>query len=104
LWVGSTVAGWVCIGGRWRGPAHQHVSLGRITTPRRLLATQHRTDRSVLSRWVLIVVRASQGKDPANLVWYRQAEIVHARFAMLGVAGILAPDLASHVSRALPLP
>ena len=37
-------------------------------------------------------------------MWYRQAEIVHARFAMLGVAGILVPDLASHVSRALSLP
>lgn len=36
------------------------------------------------------------GKDPESLVWYRQAEVVHARFAMLGVAGILVPDLASH--------
>ena len=35
------------------------------------------------------------GKDPANLAWYRQAEIVHARFAMLGVAGIALPDIAA---------
>jgi len=33
------------------------------------------------------------GKDPETLAWYRQAEIVHCRFAMLGVAGILLPDL-----------
>ena len=37
------------------------------------------------------------GKDPANLAWYQQAELVHARFAMLGVAGVLGPDLAAHV-------
>lgn len=29
------------------------------------------------------------GADPTALKWYRQAEIVHARWAMLGVAGIL---------------
>ncbi|KAK3281794.1 hypothetical protein CYMTET_3810 [Cymbomonas tetramitiformis] len=34
-------------------------------------------------------------KDPDNLVWYRQAEIVHARFAMLGVAGCVFPDIAA---------
>ena len=39
----------------------------------------------------------SQGKDPTNLAWYRQAEIVHCRFAMLGVAGIMGPDLAAKV-------
>jgi len=39
----------------------------------------------------------TQGKDPANLAWYRQAEIVHCRFAMLGVAGIVGPDIAAKV-------
>ncbi|XP_059633615.1 photosystem I chlorophyll a/b-binding protein 5, chloroplastic [Cornus florida] len=33
------------------------------------------------------------GEDPASLKWYVQAELVHARFAMAGVAGILATDL-----------
>lgn len=32
------------------------------------------------------------GKDPENLKWYVQAELVHARFAMLGTAGILIPE------------
>ena len=34
-----------------------------------------------------------QGVDKSKLKWYQQAELVHARFAMLGVAGILVPDL-----------
>merc|ERR1712050_368343 len=29
------------------------------------------------------------GKDPQALIWYRQAELQHARWAMLAVAGIL---------------
>ncbi|XP_062159515.1 photosystem I chlorophyll a/b-binding protein 5, chloroplastic [Alnus glutinosa] len=33
------------------------------------------------------------GEDPGSLKWYVQAELVHARFAMLGVAGILLTDL-----------
>ncbi|CAF2221147.1 BnaA08g04190D [Brassica napus] len=33
------------------------------------------------------------GEDPKSLKWYVQAELVHARFAMLGVAGILFTDL-----------
>ncbi|XP_028067581.1 photosystem I chlorophyll a/b-binding protein 5, chloroplastic isoform X1 [Camellia sinensis] len=33
------------------------------------------------------------GEDPENLKWYVQAELVHARFAMAGVAGILVTDL-----------
>ncbi|CAL2234153.1 unnamed protein product [Prunus armeniaca] len=33
------------------------------------------------------------GEDPESLRWYVQAELVHARFAMLGVAGILLTDL-----------
>jgi len=32
------------------------------------------------------------GKDPKNLAWYVQAELVHARFAMLGTAGVLIPE------------
>ncbi|KAE8100675.1 hypothetical protein FH972_018549 [Carpinus fangiana] len=33
------------------------------------------------------------GEDPGSLKWYVQAELVHSRFAMLGVAGILLTDL-----------
>lgn len=35
------------------------------------------------------------GEDPESLKWYVQAELVHARFAMLGVAGILFTDVSS---------
>jgi len=35
------------------------------------------------------------GTDPETLSYYRQAEIVHCRFAMLGTAGILLPDVAA---------
>lgn len=33
------------------------------------------------------------GEDPDSLRWYVQAELVHARFAMLGVAGVLFTDV-----------
>ncbi|KAG9450876.1 hypothetical protein H6P81_010841 [Aristolochia fimbriata] len=33
------------------------------------------------------------GEDPESLRWYVQAELVHCRFAMAGVAGILLTDL-----------
>lgn len=33
------------------------------------------------------------GEDPESLKWYVQAELVHCRFAMAGVAGILVTDL-----------
>lgn len=33
------------------------------------------------------------GEEPAALKWYVQAELVHCRFAMAGVAGILVTDL-----------
>jgi hypothetical protein len=33
------------------------------------------------------------GSDPRDLRWYVQAELVHARFAMAGVAGILFTDV-----------
>lgn len=33
------------------------------------------------------------GEDPKSLKWYVQAELVHARFAMAGVAGILFTDV-----------
>eukprot|EP00889_Picochlorum_renovo_P007373 jgi/Picre1/34403/NNA_001872.t1 len=33
------------------------------------------------------------GADPKALNWYRAAELVHARWAMLGVAGILAQEI-----------
>ncbi|KAF7830627.1 photosystem I chlorophyll a/b-binding protein 5, chloroplastic [Senna tora] len=32
------------------------------------------------------------GEDPRSLKWYVQAELVHARFAMIGVSGILLTD------------
>ena len=32
------------------------------------------------------------GKKPEDLAWYVQAELVHARFAMLGAAGVLIPE------------
>lgn len=32
------------------------------------------------------------GKNPEDLAWYVQAELVHARFAMLGAAGIMIPE------------
>uniref|UniRef100_A0A7R9VUJ3 Chlorophyll a-b binding protein, chloroplastic n=1 Tax=Chlamydomonas euryale TaxID=1486919 RepID=A0A7R9VUJ3_9CHLO len=35
------------------------------------------------------------GADPVALKWYRQAELMHARWAMLGVAGILAQEVAN---------
>lgn len=35
------------------------------------------------------------GEDPESLRWYVQAELVHARFAMAGVAGILFTDVIS---------
>mmetsp|Transcript_3151 Transcript_3151/g.7744 ORF Transcript_3151/g.7744 Transcript_3151/m.7744 type:complete len:246 (-) Transcript_3151:402-1139(-) len=34
------------------------------------------------------------GSDPVNLKWFAQAELLHARFAMLGCAGILLPEAA----------
>ena len=36
------------------------------------------------------------GSEPEDLRWYVQAELVHARFAMAGVAGILFTDVCSH--------
>ncbi|KAL4196886.1 hypothetical protein AMTRI_Chr04g185340 [Amborella trichopoda] len=33
------------------------------------------------------------GEDPKSLKWYVQAELVHARFAMAAVAGILLTDV-----------
>jgi len=33
------------------------------------------------------------GADPVALRWYRQAELVHARWAMLGVAGVLGAEI-----------
>lgn len=35
------------------------------------------------------------GEDPESLKWYVQAELVHSRFAMLGVAGILLTDVST---------
>jgi light-harvesting complex I chlorophyll a/b binding protein 5 len=35
------------------------------------------------------------GKDPEALRWYVQAELVHGRTAMTGVAGILIPAVSN---------
>ena len=35
------------------------------------------------------------GSDPKLLTWFQQAELQHARWAMLGVVGILVPDIAT---------
>ncbi|XAR61882.1 hypothetical protein NMG60_11016425 [Bertholletia excelsa] len=45
------------------------------------------------------------GEDPDNLKWFVQAELVHARFAMAGVAGILFTDLlrATGINSNLPV-
>jgi len=40
----------------------------------------------------------SLGSDPEILKWFVQAELVHARFAMLGVAGIVLPGLAAKLT------
>lgn len=37
------------------------------------------------------------GEDPESLRWYVQAELIHARFAMAGVAGILLTDVSHHL-------
>ena len=37
----------------------------------------------------------SLGSDPKLLKWFQQAELQHARWAMLGVVGILVPDIAT---------
>jgi hypothetical protein len=42
------------------------------------------------------------GEDPESLKWYVQAELVHARFAMLGVAGILLTDVSNSILHLAP--
>eukprot|EP00211_Chloroparvula_japonica_P016750 CAMPEP_0119122224 /NCGR_PEP_ID=MMETSP1310-20130426/2546_1 /TAXON_ID=464262 /ORGANISM="Genus nov. species nov., Strain RCC2339" /LENGTH=275 /DNA_ID=CAMNT_0007111847 /DNA_START=33 /DNA_END=860 /DNA_ORIENTATION=- len=42
------------------------------------------------------------GSDPETLKWYGQAELVHARFAMLGAAGILLPEAAAKIGISWP--
>jgi hypothetical protein len=42
------------------------------------------------------------GKDASKLKWYVQAELVHSRFAMLAVAGVLFPELASNAGISWP--
>jgi len=39
----------------------------------------------------------SQGADPAALKWHQQAELIHGRWAMVGVAGVLVPELLTKV-------
>jgi hypothetical protein len=41
--------------------------------------------------------RSASGADPANLEWHRNAELVHGRWAMLGAAGCLLPELLTKV-------
>jgi len=42
------------------------------------------------------------GTDPETVAWYRQAELVHGRFAMWANMGILVPELASNAGISWP--
>ena len=42
------------------------------------------------------------GEDPEELRWYVQAELVHSRFAMAGVAGMLFTDVRDTLRECLP--
>lgn len=42
------------------------------------------------------------GEDPSTLKWYVQAELVHCRFAMAAVAGILFTDVSVYACRVYP--
>nr|6IGZ_4 Chain 4, Lhca-b [Bryopsis corticulans]6IGZ_8 Chain 8, Lhca-b [Bryopsis corticulans] len=42
------------------------------------------------------------GKDPETLKWYVQAELVHGRFAMMGLVGMLVPELLTNAGIGLP--
>jgi hypothetical protein len=44
------------------------------------------------------------GEDPEALRWYVQAELIHARFAMAGVTGILFTDVCCSLAFCLCLP
>jgi hypothetical protein len=44
------------------------------------------------------------GEQPEDLKWYVQAELVHCRFAMAGVAGILGTDVSFSQLNSLPIP
>lgn len=44
------------------------------------------------------------GADPKDLEWYVQAELMHARWAMLGLAGMVAPELIQNPLVAGPMP
>lgn len=41
-------------------------------------------------------------EDPENLKWFVQAELVNGRWAMLGVAGMLLPEVFTKIGE-LPL-
>lgn len=42
------------------------------------------------------------GADKEWLAWFQQAELMHCRWAMIGAAGILLPDMASAVRNPNP--
>jgi len=42
------------------------------------------------------------GEDPKTLAWYSQAELIHARFAMLALAHCVAPSLAGKIGISYP--
>lgn len=42
------------------------------------------------------------GEDPEALKWYQQAELQNGRWAMLGVAGILGPEIATKIGISWP--
>ena len=41
---------------------------------------------------------ADLGVDPSTLEWYREIELIHARWAMLGTLGCLAPRIVTKYS------
>ena len=44
------------------------------------------------------------GADPENLKWFVQAELMHCRWAMLGLAGMVGPELLTVSYTHLTLP
>lgn len=56
-------------------------------------ALQHGSFDGVVEHLPVTMPFFSSGSDPESLKWFAQAELMHARWAMLGVSGILIPEL-----------
>jgi|TARA_B100000768_G_C11265763_1_gene370999 hypothetical protein len=54
--------------------------------------------------FVIDLFITTAGEDKAALEWYQQAELMHARWAMLGVAGMAAPEILGNPLVDGPLP